>query len=225
MVKSGVDCFETIVIAHDQTQGRGQHGNHWYSKKGESLTFSLYRRFEQHPQVYSFMPQMVVALALKKQLDTLQIPAVSIKWPNDIMSYQKKIGGVLIENIWSGGSPLHRIIGIGLNVNNNLPDNLPRANSLKQIMGKSYDIEELGVRIAGQINTYFDDFRLAQQQQWYDQYLKALFKSGQAASFRIGDGTPFTALVQRVTPTGDLELRFSDDYVRQFAVKAIEMIY
>ncbi|MDC7998527.1 biotin--[acetyl-CoA-carboxylase] ligase [Gilvibacter sediminis] len=225
LVKTGVDCTGTVVIAHDQTQGRGQHGNHWYSKAGESLTFSLYRRFEQHPEVFPFMPQMVVALAIKKQLDALQIPAVSIKWPNDIMSYQKKIGGILIENIWSGGKPVHRVIGFGLNVNNDLPEELPRANSLKQITGKVYDLEELAMRIAGQIYTYFDDFRVVDQLQWYEQYLNALFKGGQAASFRIANGAPFTALVKGVTPEGDLELLLEDDSVHLYAVKAIEMIY
>lgn len=225
LLKSGLPAEQTVVIAKDQTQGKGQHGNRWYSKAGESLTMSLYRRFEQHPEVFAFMPQMVVALAVKKQLDALKIPAVSIKWPNDIMSYNKKLGGILIENIWTAGKPAHRVIGIGLNVNNELPEDLPRAHSLKQLTGKTYEVDELGMRIAGQVYQYFDDFRLADQQDWYAAYLQVLYKKDKAATFRCGANPPFTALIKGVTPDGELELQLADDSLQQFAVKTIKMEY
>ena len=87
------------------------------------------------------------------------------------MSYNKKIGGILVENIWSDGRPTHRVIGIGINVNNiELPD-LPMASALKIQTGKTYDIEELCLRISEQIYQDFDDFRVVDQQVWYQKYL------------------------------------------------------
>lgn len=225
LIKAGIADAETVILAEDQTQGRGQHGNSWYSKAGESLTFSLYRRFEQHPDVFPFMPSMVVALAVKQQLDALKIPAVSIKWPNDIMSYNKKIGGILIENIWSEGKPLHRAIGIGLNLNNSELPGLPSASSLHLQTGKIYDIEEFGLRIAGQIYQNFDDFRVADQQQWYDLYQNALFKKDTVATFSVENEPPFVALVKGVTPDGRLQIETEAEEILSFGLKEIKMHY
>lgn len=225
MIKAGLAESNTLVLAEDQTQGRGQHGNHWYSKASESLTFSLYRPFKQHPEVYEFMPAMVVATAIKKQLDALKIPAVSIKWPNDIMSYNKKIGGILIENIWSEGKPLHRVIGIGLNVNNAELPGLPSASSLKILTEKSFDLEELAMRIAGQIVQDFEDFRVVDQQRWYKEYLTALYRKDQVATFSINDQETFPAIVKGVTPDGKLQLETEDEQLLSFGLKEVKMHY
>lgn len=225
LIKEGIANGQMVILAQDQTEGKGQHGNNWYSKAAESLTFSLYRRFEQHPKVYPFMPSLVVALSIKTQLEALKIPAVSIKWPNDIMSYNKKIGGILIENIWSDGHPLHRVIGIGINVNNKELPGLPRASSLHLQTGKQYDIEELCQRIAGQIYQDFDDFRLEDQQHWYDRYLSSLFKMDTVATFTDKNDKAFVAIVKGVSPDGKLQLQLETGTVRIFDLKEVQMHY
>ena len=70
---------------------------------------------------------MVMSLAIVKALERLNIPKLSIKWPNDILSANKKICGVLIENVIKQNQLESSIIGIGLNVNQNKFDNLPQA--------------------------------------------------------------------------------------------------
>ena len=107
----------TVVIAENQFAGRGQRGNSWVSEPGKNLTFSfLKRNLTLNPQNH-FILNMGVSLALHDALSAIGVPGLTIKWPNDIMSGNSKICGILIENLISGAQIRHSIIGIGLNVN------------------------------------------------------------------------------------------------------------
>ena len=99
-----------VVIAHQQTEGRGRRGAAWFSPPGESLAFSiLVRPTEPKP----LWPRLALAagLAVAEALEEY-IPLVGIKWPNDIWVADKKISGILIE---AGRD--YAVVGIGLNVN------------------------------------------------------------------------------------------------------------
>ncbi|MBA3987049.1 MAG: biotin--[acetyl-CoA-carboxylase] ligase, partial [Flavobacteriales bacterium] len=81
---------EILVVTHNQTKGRGQMGNVWHSQNGKSLTFSVLKdvfKLEIHNQFYI---SMAVSLAIKMVLDSYKISDVKIKWPNDILSSNKK---------------------------------------------------------------------------------------------------------------------------------------
>lgn len=215
----------TVVWTDNQTHGRGQHGNPWYAEPNSSLACSIYRDFSQHPDCWAFMPSMLVALSVKKVLDALEIPGVSIKWPNDIMSYNKKIGGILIENIWTHGKPTHRIIGVGLNVNNlELPE-LPQASSLRIITGKLFNIEQMVHDLATSIVAFYNAFKVVDQQQYYEQYLAVLFKKDTVSTFTSLDGKQFQAIIKGVTPNGLLELELEDESRQCFDLKTLKMHY
>ena len=99
-----------VVIAHQQTQGRGRRGAAWFSPPGESLAFSILVR-PTEPK--SLWPRLALAagLAVAEALEEY-IPLVGIKWPNDIWVGNKKISGILVE----AGRDF-AVVGIGLNVN------------------------------------------------------------------------------------------------------------
>ena len=109
------DC--TLVVANEQTQGRGQMGASWQSRQGQSLTFSMLKRFNRLHISDNAAIAFGVSIAVKSVLEKLKVPAVSIKWPNDIMSYGQKLCGILIENQLEGNHVVSSIIGVGLNVN------------------------------------------------------------------------------------------------------------
>lgn len=132
----------TIVVAEEQRMGRGQRGNSWISESGKNLTFSLvvYPR-EVSPENQFILNQMaslairdfiVGILSLSKE--------VKVKWPNDIYVGTKKIAGILIENSWRGSALHSCIIGIGININQEVFD-YERACSLKQLLDRSFDLE------------------------------------------------------------------------------------
>ena len=85
-----------VVTARYQTKGRGQRATTWQSEKDKNLIISVLKKeIDLNPQ-RQFLLNIVVSLALFKTLETLQIPKLSIKWPNDILSHDKKIAGILI---------------------------------------------------------------------------------------------------------------------------------
>ena len=104
------------VMADIQTKGKGQRGNSWESEAGKNLTFSivLYPTALEAPK--QFCLSMLAALACHEALDNYT-NGFSIKWPNDIYWKDKKIGGILIENELEGEYIVQSIIGIGLNIN------------------------------------------------------------------------------------------------------------
>jgi BirA family biotin operon repressor/biotin-[acetyl-CoA-carboxylase] ligase len=138
--ESKLTQFHT-VITENQTAGKGQMGAGWISEAGKNLTFSmlLFNELELTP----FEVSKWVAVTLVEFIEQeLNIPA-KIKWPNDILSVDKKIAGILIENFFKAGRLSHSIIGIGLNVNQMEFIDLPKANSLGQITGKTYNLDQL----------------------------------------------------------------------------------
>ena len=107
----------TVVIAEEQIQGRGQRGTKWESEIGKNLTVSVFKKIEGLRVEQQFYISMCVSLALINSLKKFQIPQLRIKWPNDILSANKKICGILIENIIKNNELVGCIVGIGLNIN------------------------------------------------------------------------------------------------------------
>ena len=98
---SSADVLEdyTVIVAKQQTNGRGQMGNKWESDSGLNLTFSVFKRIKGLTFSNQFYLSIVVALALYKTLKSFNVPRLYVKWPNDILSANKKIAGILIENV------------------------------------------------------------------------------------------------------------------------------
>ena len=102
-----------VINTYAQTKGRGQHQNSWHSQDGQNLTFSMIL----HPQFLApteqFQLTMLCSLSITSFLTSLSGKMFDIKWPNDILYQNKKICGILIENIIKGKALAHSIIGIG----------------------------------------------------------------------------------------------------------------
>jgi BirA family biotin operon repressor/biotin-[acetyl-CoA-carboxylase] ligase len=111
-----------LLIAENQTAGRGRAGRSWLSSAGNSLTFSLAWRFEAGPQALSGLP-LALGVALAETLARLGVQ-VRLKWPNDVLKDGDKLAGILVETapaergIWA-------VIGIGLNLV--MPDEMEQA--------------------------------------------------------------------------------------------------
>jgi BirA family biotin operon repressor/biotin-[acetyl-CoA-carboxylase] ligase len=99
-----------VLVAEEQTAGRGRRGAEWFSPKGESLAFSVLLR---PGEPMSFWPRLSLAagLAVAEALEK-SVPLAEIKWPNDVLISGRKIAGILVE---AGRDFV--IVGIGINVN------------------------------------------------------------------------------------------------------------
>ena len=106
-----------VVYTYNQYKGKGQRGNKWMSEPGKNLAFSIKifpKNFDIKDQ---FKINVIFSILIFNTLKSLQIPDIKIKFPNDIMSGNKKICGILIELKVKGIEIDNIIIGFGLNVN------------------------------------------------------------------------------------------------------------
>ena len=145
----------TVIIAHTQQQGKGQYGNNWETVGGQNLTFSiiLYPKFV--PASRQFLLSQAVALGIRDALEPYLPQPAYIKWPNDIISSDKKICGVLIENSLQGNILADSVIGIGVNVNQSDFDGLPHAASLHTLTGRNFYLDRVLHRILSCIEGYY----------------------------------------------------------------------
>ncbi len=102
-----------------------------------------------------FMLNILVSLSIVKALESFNIPKLSIKWPNDILSDEFKISGVLIENLIKQSQIEYSVIGIGLNVNQLKFEGLTKVSSLKNIILLDLDKNELLTKIIEKLKIYF----------------------------------------------------------------------
>ncbi len=215
-----VDPF-TVAVAETQTRGRGQAGAKWVSEPGKNLTFSIYIPDSVKNVRQLFGLNVAVALSVAESLDRLQVPRVSVKWPNDILSGNRKIAGILIEN--SIGGSVDSIIGIGINVNQRTFGDLPSATSIWLEKGTEASREDLMhavvVSIQNKLQTPSGRDRL------WDAYHARLYMKDKAAMFAKPDGARFMAVVRKVTDDGRLNLELENGSLRRFAVREISMVY
>ena len=142
-LREGLDRYDnlSVVAAREQTSGRGQGTHTWHSEKGKNLTFSMLYKPADLLAADMILITCATTLGIRDYLLGKGVTA-RIKWPNDIWVGDRKICGILIENILDGPRIRHSIIGIGFNLNETgWPADLPNPVSLKDLTGKDYDTE------------------------------------------------------------------------------------
>jgi BirA family biotin operon repressor/biotin-[acetyl-CoA-carboxylase] ligase len=133
----------TVVMSQYQKKGKGQRGQVWTSQAGKNLMFSLYMPNFTLPTKEVFSINKIVSVCLLHWLSSFQMPNICVKWPNDILSGDSKLAGILIESNVLQSTAHSIIIGIGLNVNQVEFQNLPNATSMQLLTGTNYDINTL----------------------------------------------------------------------------------
>ena len=129
----------TVVVAEEQTGGRGRFKRRWVTRKGLDLLLSVVLRPEA-----ALLPQvnMAATLAVSKTVADVGGLAPAIKWPNDVRVGGRKISGILVESASKKGEPGHAVVGIGLNVNIDTsidPEIVGSATSISMETGRTVD--------------------------------------------------------------------------------------
>ena len=214
----------TVVIAKSQTKGKGQMGTVWLSEPGKNLIMSvLIANFiTDVKNVYAL--NIVVALAVIEVLELNHIPDLRIKWPNDIMSGNKKIAGILIENTIKSDAKITSIVGLGLNVNQINFENLPKASSLAVICNMEFDIDKLLNQIITKLKQKIVSWHTSADDFWSN-YGAILFKKGIPIPFVDLKDRKFMGIIQGVSTTGKLQILLEDDSITEFESKEIQMLY
>ncbi|MGB5498077.1 MAG: biotin--[acetyl-CoA-carboxylase] ligase [Maribacter sp.] len=215
----------TIVVAEKQTLGRGQMGTKWESKPFKNLTFSILRKFDSEKITHPFMLNICVSLAVYALLSKLHLPDLKVKWPNDILSGNFKICGILIENMLSGNRMLASVIGIGLNVNQITFNNLPKVSSLKILTGKTFNLDQLLREFQAVLKQVFLELDEIGAVEMKKKYENVLFRKDKPSTFKDNEGKLFMGFIQGVSNEGRLVVTIEDDIKKEFDLKGIRLLY
>ncbi|CAM1363047.1 Biotin--(acetyl-CoA-carboxylase) ligase [Tenacibaculum litoreum] len=216
-----VDDF-TIVVAKTQTKGRGQMNSEWVVEEGKNLTFSVFSSFTSLDVENHKYLNFCVSLSVFEALKELDLPSLAIKWPNDILSGNKKLGGILIENTLKGSKIVSSVVGIGINVNQDLfPENLPNASSVKKILGKEFDLETLLESILKKLKDYFTFLEKKEYDLLEEAYLKVLYKKNVPTMFKNSQNILFMGKIIGVSKSGSLQIELENETIQEFGLKEV----
>lgn len=166
----------SVTAAVCQSAGRGQADHKWHSAPGENLTFTLLLKFTPDYPLKArdtLLLTQMITYALREFLSSEGITA-RIKWPNDIYVGEKKICGILIENILEGDDVAASIIGVGLNLNQTVfPPDIPNPTSLALLSGRSYSPEATLERLCGYIEAAAELLRTPEGRSGLEEYFSA----------------------------------------------------
>lgn len=192
-----------VVVTEFQTAGKGQRGNSWESEKGKNLTFSFNIKPLFLPVNKQFMISKIVSIALQGVIaNYIDQRIIKIKWPNDIYVDNHKIAGILIEHAIMGSYIEDSIIGIGLNVNQELfLSDAPNPISLKLILKKRVDRELLLQQFLKSFNSLYRELKEGNWDLINESYLARLYRHREEYLFEDRWGV-FKGLIENVNEEG-----------------------
>jgi len=220
LIKEGITDHGSVIMAENQSDGRGQHDSIWQSAPKLNLLLSIILLPEEMSIKHPIHLNWFISISLIDFLLEKGIKA-EIKWPNDILVNGKKIAGILIENKYSGTTLRNSIVGIGVNVNQLSFDSIS-ATSMKLEKEIDFDLEGL-----------LEDFILCvkAREEWMNsinhevlqnEYLNYLFGMGELLRYKTNSGI-ISGEITGVDSNGQLLVR-SEGKTHAFQNKEIEFL-
>jgi BirA family biotin operon repressor/biotin-[acetyl-CoA-carboxylase] ligase len=186
-----------LLAAEEQTAGRGRRGRRWHSPRGAGVTFSLALPVRRPVREFAALP-LVAGVAAARALRALGAP-VALKWPNDLVVGEAKVGGILVESRRGAA-----VIGIGLNCRRvpGLEQRLGRRIAFLELADRNRVIREVGVALLAAVREFerhgFDTAR----GQW--QAMDA--HAGQRLRVRLADGRQVSGTSIGISEDGALRV-------------------
>ena len=209
----------TVVWSLYQKKGRGQRGQVWTSREGENLMFSLYIPNLTRRTDKLFSIHKIVSVCLIDWFLSLQIPNISVKWPNDILSGDKKLAGILVESSVQKSTAKSIIIGMGINVNQIQFPQLPNATSMRLCTAKTYELNTLLLSVVPKL---IEGLTLPEKD-WDTAYHQSLYGLNQTRWFVSGKHE-FQGIIRSVSPEGKLVLE-TETGEQLFELKELQFVH
>lgn len=215
-----------LVYTFNQTKGRGQRGNKWYGLKYKNIYFSIYLK----PQInineiftINKITSLTIVKTLYEHIKTKKNNLIKIKWPNDILLKNKKVAGILIENVIKNNIVNESIIGIGINVNEKkFPENIPNAISLNIAFNKEFDKELILKTFIKNFESYYNK----KTELLNKEYFKNLNGVDNYQKYKeSGSNKIFNAKIIDILDNGKIKLKTELSKIIEFNFKEIEFIY
>ncbi len=202
----------TLVIAEEQTAGRGRRERRWHSPRGLSIYASVVLR-PSFAAPFAQLPTLLASAATAASLQHLyQLPA-RVKWPNDVQLEGKKLGGILTESVLSGQRIEFLVVGMGVNCNvsaEDWPEELRgKATAVAQELGHFIDRTQLLAQI---LKILGRDYALCQKGE-YEVAMRGWrslnVSLGRQVNLELADGT-LQGTADELLPDGTMQLRESE---------------
>ncbi len=164
-----------LVLAEQQTAGRGRRGRKWVSPFAQNVYYSLVLRIEGGLRQLEGL-SLVVGLAVMQALRESGVQGAALKWPNDVLVADKKIAGILLELVGDPADICHVVIGVGINVNMQKTEEVDQQwTSVRLETGSAVDRNHLVARLGAQLHSYLERHResgfAAFQREWEQNHL------------------------------------------------------
>lgn len=212
----------TVIITSGQTAGKGQRGNSWETEPGKNLTFSLVLKpVFLHPGI-QFRLNICISLAVSDFLTKYLGEKVKIKWPNDLFYENKKICGMLMQNHLKKNQIESSVVGIGINVNQEVFKE-KKAASLKKITGKEFNCESLLPELLECLEGRYLQLRNGNYEQLKEKYLQTLLGYSVIHTFRANNIT-FQGVIKGIDETGKLMVE-KQEGIKLYDFKEIEFLF
>jgi len=212
-----------VIVAREQTGGRGQRGNSWFSEPGKNLTLTYILRPGFISVEDQYLLNKAIAVAVARTTELI-VPAsfVRIKWPNDIFLENRKLAGVLVETSVKGSQIVSCLAGIGLNVNQTAFQ-VSGGNpvSLAMELGRELKLDEVMNLLSKQLEVYYLKLRSGQRNLITQEYNALLWKRGHLHTFQK-DGKDFPAVIEHVDEQGRLVLLLENGVEEAFVHGSIQ---
>lgn len=213
----------TVFTANCQEAGRGQGNAMWESSPGLNLLLSIVL-YPVHLEIVSqFSLSQAISLGVADFL-AHYVGGVSVKWPNDIYVGDKKIAGILIETTISSGKFSSAIVGIGLNVNQEVfESDAPNPVSLKNLTGISHAISEILPLLCSCLDHRYRSLTTGALFPLQHDYVKRLYRMGIWAKYR-DENSNFEGMIIGVESDGKLLIETRDGNTRGFYFKEVAFL-
>ena len=221
LIKSKKILSGDLIIAKYQYGGRGQLMNKWYSSYGKNLLCSLFYKPLDINVDRTFIINQLVSLAVLKTIRKFNNEKCLIKWPNDILSVNKKIAGILIENSLSSGKVNHSIIGVGININQVFFKSLPNATSIKKISNKNIAVEKVLNELIDSYEYYFT--KINDIKYINDEYNQNIFGK-QGCRFTL-NGKEYSGKIISISNTGIIKLNTDSEEIGDYDSRKVKILY
>jgi BirA family biotin operon repressor/biotin-[acetyl-CoA-carboxylase] ligase len=210
------------VITNNQTAGKGQHGNTWYSSANLNLTFSVIIFPKSLLVADSFLLNIISSLAVADTLEAFlqKDKKICVKWPNDIYIGHKKASGILIENTLRGNKIHSIVMGIGVNVNQSTFE-IPTATSLSAENGKTLALQKVLDTLLERLEYYYDLISEQSKKTLFDLYKKRLFGLNEENSFRDQESL-FKGVIRDVEENGCLIIEKESGIKKKYQFKEVQ---
>jgi BirA family biotin operon repressor/biotin-[acetyl-CoA-carboxylase] ligase len=204
----------TVVVADSQTAGRGRLSRTWFSPPGANLYCSIILRATRPPERLtewlSWLP-LISALAVAEAIEQVSSIHVSVKWPNDLLISERKVGGILCESGTGKRSDPFQIIGIGINVNvdhNDWPADLrDSATSIWQERRIVVDRNRLLAQLLLELEQCLYELDIHGTNQLALAYYQRCSTIGHTIRATLGNGDTVVGLAEGVGQDGSLLVR------------------